>query len=62
MMNQRIREFREKLIDLTDEYADIPVEAQYMATQLVLNMIVGEANRVILQEMEEEKCKKLMQE
>lgn len=55
MMNTRIREFREKLITLAlDDFQDIPIEAKYMALQLVLNKVVEGANMAVMEEMKEE--------
>ena len=62
MMNTRIRQYREKLIDLTNEYSDIPVESQYMALQLVINKVIETANLEIIAESENEPCKKPTQE
>lgn len=54
-MNTRIREFREKLITLAlDDFQDIPIEAKYMALQLVLNKVVEGANMAVMEEMKEE--------
>ena len=55
-MNYRIREFREALIALTNDYDDIPLEAKYMALQLVTNKVTEMANDAVLKEVEE--CKK----
>ncbi len=52
-MNYRIREFREALIALTNEYDDIPLEAKYMALQLVTNKVIELANVAAMQELEE---------
>ena len=55
MMNTRIREFREKLITLAiDDFQDIPLEAKYMALQLVINKTIESANIAVMEEMKEE--------
>ena len=53
MNNTRIRQFREQLMELVNQYSDVPMEARYMALLLVFNKVTELSNEVILEEMKE---------
>ena len=61
-MNKKIRQFEDALIQLYEKFADIPIEARFLALQNVTIKVQMLADNAILNELEEETCKKPIQE
>lgn len=64
-MNLRTRQFKESLIDITNQFEDLPIEVRLTCLQLVTNKVTELANNEIARELElkeEEQCKKPMSE
>lgn len=52
-MNVRTRQFKEALMDLTNQYEDLPIEVRLTCLQLLTNKVTEVANEAIMQELEE---------
>ena len=58
-MNLRTRQFKEALMELTNQYEDLPIEVRLTCLQLLTNKVTEIANGAVLQELEEENAKSI---
>ena len=58
-MNLRTRQFKEALMELTNQYEDLPIEVRLTCLQLMTNKVTEIANGAVLQELEEENAKSI---
>ena len=58
MRNLELRQFQDELNDLVNSHPELPWEARLLAIQLTASEVHKLADKAIIAEMEEEKCKK----
>lgn len=57
-MNSRMRMFQDELTELVNKFNDVPLEARLMALEITTLKVQSLADKAILEELEEEQCKK----
>lgn len=57
-MNSRMRMFQDELTELVNKFNDVPFEARLMALEITTLKVQSLADKAILEELEEEQCKK----
>lgn len=58
MINAKIREFENDIINYANLYEDVPIEAKYLVFKDILQQIKEEANRHVIAEREQMKLAK----